>query len=237
MNKNISTGDFIKLNLNKKVEYYYDFFFEQFSLSPTETGLYKTRIKDILVSELNSYYFDLNHWFVKDGKTAKSISNLQSEFGHLTKNWTIDWAWIIHHIILDFLNIGIAGYLIEKYGSNVLVYKWLPDPYFELAKKVYFKDQTTREPRIFRLTDLLKDSILLNLKTSTVRPNIGVTFWEGFNNEIWDMTELRKYEDYMKWDYSKKSFVYDQEALIKEEKRLGIKGKIKIRIGDKEFEA
>ena len=241
MNKIVTLGEFMNMNVKRKVEYYYAFFFENFALSSEESNLYKPRIINILKDKLDSYYFDSVYWYVKKDKTSKSISQLQSELGHLTKRWGTDWAWIIHHIILDFLNISIADYLIKKYGSNVIVYKWLPDKYFKLADEVYLKDTTTREPLLFRLDKLIKAGTTLNLSASNTRPNIGVTLWNGIDNEtyneIWDVTELRKYEKYRKWDKNEKKFVFDDDALEREEKRLGItgkEGKIKIRITDSE---
>src|ERR1035437_9170648 len=234
----MSIKEFIRLSIREKVEFYYSFFFEKFTLSSVESSLYKLRIIKILEDELN--YFYLNRWYLKNNSNSKSISKLQSDLGHLTDRWGTDWAWIIHHIILDFLNIGIADYLFKKYGTNVLVYKWLPHKYFILAEEVYLKDTKTREPKLFQLDKLLKDGTAINLKASKTKPNIGVTLWNDFDNEtydeIWDMTELRKYDEYMIWDKTKKHFVYDEEMLKREEKRLGIKGTIKVTIGDKTFE-
>lgn len=235
MNRNITIREFINFNTKRKVEHYYDFFFENFALPHEESNIYKKRIQNILEDELSSYYFDFNHWFVKNDKTSKSLSNLNSEIGHLTKKWTIDWTWIIHHVILDFLNIGLAEYLFKKYGSSVLVYKWLPESYLPLAEKVYLKNIKTREPKVFKLIELINYNIFLNLNNSELRPSIGITLWSGFDNEIWDVTELRKCDEKMIWDKQKKGYIYDEKALIEEEKKLGLKGKIKVKIGNKEF--
>jgi hypothetical protein len=217
---------------------YYSLFFEDIVFTTSESEKYKIKITKLIEDELNAYYFDFGHWFVKKDKTLKSLSQVQSELGHMTKRWSIDWAWKFHHIMLDFLNIGFAEYLTKKYGSHVLVYKWVPDKYLKLAEEVYLKDPKTREPILFRLDKLINDGTVLNLKSSKAIPNIGVTLWNDFNNEIWDMTELRKYDESMIWDVEAKHFIYayDKTELKKSEIELekrGIKGKIKITIGNK----
>ena len=225
----------MELSVKDKVEFYYSLFFENIVFTTTESEKYKIKITKLIEGELNAYYFDFGRWFVKKDKTSKSLSQLQSELGHMTKRWSIDWVWIFHHIILDFLNIGFADYLINKYGSNVQVYKWVPDKNFKLAEEVYLKNPKTREPILFQLDKLIKDGTVLNLKSSKAIPNIGVTLWKDFNDEIWDMTELRKYDESMIWDIETKHFVYNKEDLKRREAKLGMKGVIKITVGNKTY--
>jgi hypothetical protein len=228
----------MELSVKDKVEFYYSVFFENIVFTISESEKYKIKISKLLEDELNAYYFDFGRWFVKKDKTSKSLSQLHSELGHMTNRWSIDWAWIFHHIMLDFLNIGFAQYLSKKYGSHVLVYKWVPDKYFKLAEEVYLKDPKTREPILFRLDKLINEGTVLNLKSSKTLPNIGVTLWDDFNNDIWDTTELRKYDETKIWDIETKLFVYNIKDLKKKEIELekrGIKGKIKVTIGSKIF--
>jgi hypothetical protein len=46
---------------------------------------------------------------------------------------------------------------------------------------------------------------------------------------------LRTHTEGTIWDKKKKQFVYDTEALRREEKRLGIKGTVKVTVGEKVY--
>ncbi|MBN2636448.1 MAG: hypothetical protein JXR61_09265 [Prolixibacteraceae bacterium] len=217
---------YFNYSIDKKVDFYFDFFFSKIDIHSIVN--YEEIIKNEIVKEFKYYRF-FNGRAIYEG--SRNIKQLTSSLGHLTGAWHIDWAWIMHHILLDFINIGIFQNLPDYNESKkVYLYKYVPDKYYSSAKKVYLKDLCTQEPRLFEPNEILKNGIGLKDNSVRFKPFIGATLWNGFDNEYWDMTELKVISDDYVWDSNKKMF-----DLKPYERKFERKSKVIITIGDKKY--
>jgi hypothetical protein len=220
---------YFRYSTEKKVEFYFNIFIGQFRKNSPCVRSFKSEIKQLLFDELDSFCFG-NNYLYPNGKYG--ARKLQSELGHLTNNWSIDWSWIVHHIILDYRNIGVAQNLLKKgLDKKILVYKYVPDKYYDFAKRIYLKNIETKEPRIFELTQLMKNGHGLHPIIKEYKPLVGTTLWKGFNNDFWDLTELRTIKDEYIWNADKRMFV-----LKPYERKIERESKIIITIENKRYE-
>jgi hypothetical protein len=196
---------YFRYSLEKKVDFYFDVFFGQLKRNMESIEKHEKAIKYILFQELSSYNFQSGRYYASEG--TKGIRKLSSDLGHLISDWTIDWTWIIHHITLDYQNIGIALHLIDDRNlDKILVYKYVPDKYYDFAKELYLKDLITKEPKLFKLQEILRNGHGLKPNIKSFVPLVGVTLWKGFDNEYWDLTELKIVRDGYYWDVTTQSF-------------------------------
>lgn len=227
------------MNNKEMSEFYFNLFFSNI-LSELEKAQFKTYITNIIKNQFDTYYFNSNRWFIKPGRVIKAVTQLQSDLGHLTKIWSIDWAYIFHHIFLDYLNVGLAKHLRAVYGPNALVFKWMPLKYIKIAEKVYLRSIRTREPKVFSLDRLIEEGTALTLDNDLKKPRIGVTLWKNPKCEAdwWDLTELNYKDKAEKWNKKRHRFEYeyDEIQLKRDLEHLGVKeGLIKVTVGDKVY--
>jgi hypothetical protein len=195
--------------LDKKVELYFELFIQNWIKRDQKANGLRDEIQSIIFQELDSYEFNKGRWQIKREKTNLGIQKLHSELGHQTGIWNIDWAWIMHHIILDFLNINIAMNLLNEHGNEkVFVYKFLPEKYYDFAKAIYLKDTLSREPRVFELQKLLRNGNGFYLSQKNIKPIIGVTLLKEFDNDFWDLMELKEFKTDFIWNSENKCFDY-----------------------------
>jgi len=220
--------NYFRYPLEKKVDFYFDVFFNPIKQNHLNIHKFETEIKQLIFNELDSFEFNLGRYQVKREKHSLRIQKLHSELGHLTNDWSIDWSWIIHHITFDYLNTGKAIDLIDNSNTkNVLVYKYMPDKYFDFAKDLYLKNIETKEPKIFELRDILKNGHGLKPNIKSYVPLVGVTLWKGFDNEYWDLTELRTISESYHWDAIAQGFKPNEII----GRRIRRTSKIKIYVG------
>lgn len=222
-NKNWENS-FFNQSLEEKVDFYFNFFLSRI----TAIVDYEKEIKHEILKEFQAYLFCNG----RANGGLRSIKQLASELGHLTGTWSFDWAWIIHHIILDFKNIGIFLSLTECHRTQkVYFYKYIPEKYYEFAKEIYLVNLSTQEPKLFEPKELFENGTGLIDNTKRFKPVVGATLWRGFDNDYWDLTELRTITDDYVWDADKKMFI-----LKPYERKFERRSKIIITIGDKKFE-
>lgn len=230
--KNNRDVDYFHFSLEKKVEFYFDTFFEQIMKGNVSIKKFENEIKQHILKELDS--FEFNKWWCQIGKDKHllGVKKMHSELGHLTNDWSIDWEWIIHHITLDYVNIGKALYMMDNsHKEKILVYKYLPDNYYDFAQRLYLKDLKTKQPKIFDLKKILQNGHGLKSGIKRFVPLVGVTLWKGFDNNYWDLTELRGCPEHYQWDYVTKSFKSEPNF----NRKIQRNSKIKITVGDKTF--
>lgn len=225
--KTIRTIDLLGYSNDKLINLYFDIFFKNSPLSDKKILDNSKAIKELMYKELSTYKITMSFCTVQN-----DIRKIHSSFGHLTKEWDIDWAWVMHHIILDFCNLKLVQHFIEKLGAeNVFVYKSLPVNYTKYAENIYLKDAINREPKVFQLIDLLKNPHGLKDLPFHNMPIIGANLWSGFSNKIWDLTELKFFNKNTYWDNTTKSFEY--KYISTGDDKYNAKGTIKVTIGDK----
>lgn len=224
--------EYFNYSLDKKVDFYYDILIRNMNSKDSKLLSFEDSIKTIIFNELDSFELVYGRFQIKKDKESLGIKRLHSDLGHLTGDWTIDWAWILHHIILDFQNVGIAlNLLAESKTDSIKVYKYLPLKYYDFAERIYLKDGLTKEPKIFELKELMINGHGLKENQKEFNPIVGVTLWSGFSNEYWDLTELNKFDDDDYWDIEEKRFKAKPY-----ERKIKRNSKVKITIGDKKYE-
>ncbi len=213
----------------KKVDFYFHFFLTPFFKSHPQIRRTQKEIKGLLFEELSNYCFNGKYPY-PSGKYG--IRKLQSELGSLTGDWSIDWMWILHHITLDYKNIELARNLMKSYqGQRFWVYKYLPAEYYDFAEKIYLKNIETKEPKIFDLKTLIENGVGLRSNMKEYKPVVGVTLWKGFDNDFWDMTELKLIGENYHWNSNKRMFEINHYK-----RTIDRKSKVIITIGDKKYE-
>lgn len=228
--KNNRDVDYFHFSLERKVEFYFDTFFEQIMKDNGRIKKFENEIKQLIFKELDSFEFNSLGYQIKKDRHSFGVKKMHSELGHLTNNWSIDWEWIIHHITLDYVNIGKALYMMDNaLKDKILVYKYLPDNYYNSAQRLYLKDLKTKQPRIFDLKKILQNGHGLKSGIKRFAPLVGVTLWNGFDNTYWDLTELRGCSEHYQWDYVTKSFRLKPIVKCKIKRN----SEVKITIGDK----
>jgi len=117
----------------------------------------------------------------------------------------------------------------QNKGKDPLVYKDVYEGACRHCIHLYLTRGLGSEPRVFKLSQLIANGTNIGRK---------VRDWLGTISGVhpWCRCNLRIKEEYTKWDKIKKQFVYDEEELKKEEERLGIRGTVKIIVGEKVFE-
>jgi len=224
--------DILNHSLDEIIECYYSIFIHHWEKAYRTIKRNRKKIKYLIYQELNAFHFSHGLWQIKKNAECFGIKKLSSELGHLTGVWDIDWTWIIHHISLDYRNQMIAFNNIKlNEVGRIKFYKYIPINYYKITESIYLKSVETREPKLFDFRELYKNGSGLKEKPTDFEPVIGATLWGGFNNEFWDMTELRILKNDYTWNNNTKMF-----ELKPYKRKFDRKSKIKIRIGNKEQE-
>jgi len=163
-------------------------------------------------------------------KERKSITNIISDIGHRTGDWAKDLGRIVDTEMNNIFQKGRAVQIAESNkGKDPLVYKDVFDQACRHCIHLYLTRGLGSEPRVFRLSELIANGTNIGRKVGDWKATIGGV-------HPWCRCSIRQKQDYTVWDKTKKQFVYDEDALKREEKHLDIKGKVKVTIGDKVFE-
>ncbi len=137
------------------------------------------------------------------------FQKLSSDLGYLTKDWSRDWTWIAHHIVLDHINYKKAVEFLSD-NENALVFKSVFKEDCESCKSLYLQtseNETNKDPKIFKLTELITNGNNLDPKyffeseIKGLKPVVGVSIF-GFNNEFekvyYDYSILSLFKDDLK---------------------------------------
>jgi len=145
-----------------------------------------------------------------------SSQQLASNLGHHWNDFTVDWDWITHHILTDSFNIKTAKYIEDHQGKDALVYKKVYREDCLNCQKVYLENAANgidSKPKLYKLSDLIKNGHNLKFNLKKYRPVIGTTIFsynpdiEGFN---WDFSTLRWIMPGQEWDDEKKQFLFKE---------------------------
>lgn len=224
--------DILNHSLDEMIDCYYSIFILQWEKSAETLKRNRKIIKHLICQEFDSFHFSHGLWQVKKNSKCLGVKKLSSELGHLTGIWNIDWSWITHHILLDYRNQMIAfnNIKLSEIGE-IKFYKYVPQNYYKVAESIYLKSIETREPQLFDFHELHKNGTGLKENTTNLKPVIGATLWGGFNNDFWDMTELRILKSDYSWNNTTKEFESKPYC-----RKIERKSKIIIRIGNSEKE-
>jgi len=177
-------------------------------------------------------------------ENTKPAQNLASDFGHYTKNWSIDWHWIAHHITWDFYNIKQAQTLKKMFDNNRQVYKSIDNSHSPDGLALYLTDSSNRksEPKIFTLSELIANGSNFGKEKKDWKPVIGVTDFGFRKYHPYDNPELEEIEHYYDnttlstksewevWDEEEGRFIMENKPLTERQKKIG--SLIKITVTD-----
>jgi hypothetical protein len=160
-------------------------------------------------------------------RERKSITNIISDIGHRTGDWSKDLGRIVD---TEMNNIFQKGRVVELKKTDPtkdpLVYKDVYEGACRHCIALYLTDGLGSQPRLFKLSELVANGSNIGRKVADWKATItGV--------HPWCRCTLRKLIKGMTWSATDKQFVHDAKVLKQEEKRLGIKGVVKVTIGNK----
>ena len=160
-----------------------------------------------------------------------SVQQLSSNLGHNWNDLTVDWNWISHHILTDSFNIKRAKEIENYQGKDALVYKQVFREDCPACQNVYLNKPSNgidSEPKLFKLSDLIKNGHNLKFNLNKFKPVIGATVFD-YNPDIenfnWDFSSLESVPEHSKWDEIKKSFTIkltDREKEIRSKIKLTV---------------
>jgi hypothetical protein len=142
----------------------------------------------------------IKHETIKAIEQRKSIKELSSELGHKTGDWARDFDRIADYNMHSAYQHGIASQLLKQYGDDVKVYYGVYDQACNHCQKIYLTDGIESEPKIFKLTDVIKNGSNIGRKVKDWLPSI---------NPIhpWCRCTLHNFPENGVWDKAKKQFI------------------------------
>jgi hypothetical protein len=162
-------------------------------------------------------------------KERKSVTNIISDIGHRTQDWSKDLGRIVDTEMNNIFQRGrVVEIMRQNPGSDPLVYK---DVYAGACRHciaLYLTEGLGSVPRLFKLSVLIANGSNIGRKVGDWLPTVSGT-------HPWCRCNIREHQKDTMWSKTKKQFVYDTEALRREEKRLGIKGTVKVTVGEKVY--
>jgi hypothetical protein len=160
----------------------------------------------------------------------KSVSNIVSDIGHQTGDWSKDLGRIVDTEMNNIFQQGRAVQLTQANpGVDPEVYKDVYEGACRHCIALYLTDGLGSEPRVFKLSQLIANGTNIGRKVEDWRATLtGV--------HPWCRCHLRQKLSNTVWDKTKHQFVYDKAGLEAQERALGIRGKVKVTVGDKVFE-
>jgi hypothetical protein len=155
----------------------------------------------------------------------KSVSSIVSDIGHQLKEWQHDWGRIVETECNNILQLGRAQEIEAKRGKDALVYKTTFPMVCRHCLKLYTTNGVGSKPRLFKLSDLLRNGTNVGKKVVDWLPVVGSThpycrccLYDLLPGHEWN-EETKKFELLKNW--------------VRKVERLS---KVRITVGDKTFE-
>ncbi len=126
-------------------------------------------------------------------KDRKTVTELSSELGHKTKDWSRDFDRIADYIMHDAYEHGIASQLLKEHGENVEVFFSVYKGACNHCIELYLTGEVGSEPKIFKLKDVLANGSNIGRKAvdwkatvSPIHPWCRCTMHNKPENSVWD---------------------------------------------------
>jgi hypothetical protein len=155
----------------------------------------------------------------------KSVTNIVSEIGNSLNDWQRDWGRIVETEMNDIFQQGRAATMTENFGEDTNVYKEVYEKACRYCISAYLTSGIGSKPKIFKLSELEANGSNVGKK---------VTDWEPVLYSMHPHCRclLKRVPEGYEWDEEKGQFVLPE----KWERKVKRKSKIKIQVGDKNFE-
>jgi hypothetical protein len=191
----------------------------------------RTEVEDSITRVLTrTEYENIIKQEIESGvKDRKSVGEIISDIGHRTTDWKKDLGRIVDTEMNNIFQKGRAVQISKKNpGKDPLVYKDVYEGACRHCIQLYLTQGIGSAPKVFHLSELTANGTNIGKKVDAWKATItGV--------HPWCRCTLRDLPADMIWDKERKQFIYDESKLKEQEERLGLKGKIKITVGDKEY--
>lgn len=155
----------------------------------------------------------------------KSFTDIMLELGHKTGDWSRDWGRIVETELNTCYQEGRADDIQRNNpDEDPLVFKHVYSSACRWCIQAYLTSGLGSQPKIFKLSELRENGTNIGRKPTDWKPTISST-------HPWCRCELDDVPKDYEWDDEKKMFLPPKNYKPK----IQTKGKIYIKIGDKEY--
>lgn len=187
------------------------------------------KIKKGLVQEVinrSQYEEIIKQTAEKTIRERASINSMVLELGRQTEDWGRDLGRISDYILHNAFDQGKANFLKSEYGEEALVYKRVFPGACQHCIKAYLTNGIGSEPKIFKLSDLQKNGTNIGRLVANWLPVVGALHPHC-------RCTLESYDPNYIWNKTNQAFDIFKERF---ERKVQRKSKIKISVGNKNFE-
>lgn len=110
---------------------------------------------------------------VKNIEKRRTVTNLVSEIGHATGDWTRDFGRISDYVTTLAFEEGRATQLIESDGGDVQVYKTVFNGACKKCVELFTTAGVGSKPKIFKLSELMANGNNIGKKSADWLPTVG----------------------------------------------------------------
>ncbi len=153
----------------------------------------------------------------------KTITDMVSELGHRTKDWSRDFGRISDFVLHDAFDNGRVENIRTQFGDKAEVYKQVYPGACKYCIKLYLTAGIGSEPIVFQLSDIVANGTNIGRKAQDWLPVVGAT------HPFCRCPIFRKPTGYV-WNPSTQSF-----STPDYERKVQRKSKVKVTVGDKEY--
>lgn len=154
----------------------------------------------------------------------QSVQKITSNIGHQLKSWNQDWGRIVETECQNIYTLGIAQNIMDVHGVDARVYFDVFPGACRHCISLYLTGGIGSRPRIFTVAELLANGTNIGRKSKDWKPVLGTV-------HPFCRCDLRFIPPGYEWDEDSKKF-----APKSSENRVQRKSKVKITVGDLNFE-
>lgn len=123
----------------------------------------------------SAYEKTISEKLVDNIKNRGSISELVSELGYKTSDWSRDFGRISDYVMTQAYEEGRAAHIKQQYGDDALVYKKVFETACKKCVQLYLTNGAGSEPRVFTITQLQNNGTNIGRKVDEWLPTVGPT--------------------------------------------------------------
>ena len=153
---------------------------------------------------------------LKAVEQRKSLKELSSELGHKTQDWSRDFDRISDYTMHNAYHHGVASQLLKEYGDEVKVFYSVYEHACEHCQRIYLTKGIGSEPKIFILSELIKNGSNIGRKVKDWLPSVSPL-------HPWCRCTMNHLPENAIWDDAKKQFVIGRNT-------YGVKRKSKVKV-------
>lgn len=113
---------------------------------------------------------------VKEGiLRRKSVQSITNNISNRLQDWNRDWGRIVETEMQDIYCLGKAQIIMEKHGTEALVYKHVFPQACSHCRHLYTTGGIGSKPRIFKISQLISNGDNIGRKAKDWKPVLGTT--------------------------------------------------------------